>query len=135
MNGGKTMTVKDFVTITCTTYQEIRINEYEGDRHTGNRWVIEKGDNYAGIIPENILNREVITIVPYFSGISVEIEAKETPLHTYRIQYTETYSKIYDVRGTSYENAKDMLLADIAKGKENGPEECINSKCELIDIL
>ena len=132
MKGANTMTVKDLLSITCTDYQEIRINEYINSEATGNKWIIEKGSHYARIIPEEILNREVIVIVPYYSGISVEIESPV--LHTYSIKCTEIYSKTYEVEATSYEKAKDKLIDDIANGREKTPDECVNRTLEFIDV-
>ena len=45
----------------------------------------------------------------------------------YALEYFETYSRTYEVRAHSRENAETQLLEDIGNGYENGPEECIDA--------
>ena len=132
------MTVKDFLSITCTDYQEIRIDEYINSGATGNKWIIEKGSHYIGIIPEDILNREVIEIVPYYAGISVVIESvekseQEQALNTYCFKYTEIYSKTYDVEAKSYQDAYDKIVDGINDGTEKAPDELVKTMLELLN--
>ncbi len=71
------MLVKDLISKIVDSYQEIVINEYKGDEHTGRRWIIEPhARNYTNI-PEEIWNTEISMIVPYYSRISIEVEADE----------------------------------------------------------
>lgn len=52
----------------------------------------------------------------------------------YEIRYTETYARTYYVTADSFEEAKDKLFEMINDGKEKGPDECINSNFELVDV-
>lgn len=56
-------------------------------------------------------------------------------MKTYRIKYIEKYQKWYDVEANSMEEAKAKLLDDIMNGKVDGPEECIDSGCEEVEII
>lgn len=50
----------------------------------------------------------------------------------YILRYKETYSRDYEVKANSLDEAKARLLTDIYTGKENPPEECCNSSCEEV---
>jgi len=50
---------------------------------------------------------------------------------TFDIQFTETYSKLYEgIEAESFEKATEKLWEDIAEGREEGPDECVNSDFE-----
>lgn len=52
----------------------------------------------------------------------------------YNIRYTETYQRWYEIEANSQEEAEEKLLDVIMNGKEKGPDECCDSKCEVIEI-
>lgn len=45
----------------------------------------------------------------------------------YTIEYTETYSDIYKVKASSFDEACEILAGWIGCGKANGPDQCIDS--------
>ena len=50
---------------------------------------------------------------------------------TFDIQFTETYSKLYEgIEAESFEEATEKLREDIMNGREEGPDECVNSDFE-----
>lgn len=67
------MTVKEFLSKITDSYQEIAINEYDGREHTG-RWLVALHSVDYASIPEEIQNREISAIIPYYGRISVEVE-------------------------------------------------------------
>lgn len=68
------MTVGELISKIPDSYVELAINEYEGAEHTGRRYIIEKHSTDYKHIPEDVLNKEVKIIVPYYDRISIEIE-------------------------------------------------------------
>ena len=50
----------------------------------------------------------------------------------YSIRYTETYQRWYDVEANSPEEAEEKLLHAIMDGKVKAPDECCDSKCEVM---
>lgn len=68
------MLVKDLISKIADSYQEIVINEYKGNEHTGRRWIIEPHSIDFTNIPKDIWNTEIKEIVPYYDRISIEIE-------------------------------------------------------------
>lgn len=68
------MLVKDLIFKIVDSYQKIVINEYEGFKHTGRRWIIEPHSVDFTNIPKDIWNTEIREIIPYYDKISVEIE-------------------------------------------------------------
>ena len=51
-------------------------------------------------------------------------------MRTYSIDYTEVYSKNYEVEANTFEEAKEKLREDILIGDTDAPECCINSYFE-----
>lgn len=51
-------------------------------------------------------------------------------MRTYSIDYTEVYSKNYEVKANTFEEAKEKLREDIFIGDTDAPECCINSYFE-----
>ena len=50
---------------------------------------------------------------------------------TFDIQFTETYSKLYEgIEAESFVEATEKLWEDIAEGRKEGPDECVNSDFE-----
>lgn len=75
------MTVEGFIKITPGSYVDLAINEYEGDKNI-RRVVLEKNKWSAADIPEDLLKKEIVAIIPYFNIISLEVNAEpETWLH------------------------------------------------------
>lgn len=68
------MTVWELVSKMPYSYLELVINEYDGLDHTGRRYTIEKHSTDYAHIPEDIWNKEVSIIVPYYGRISIEVE-------------------------------------------------------------
>ena len=68
------MQVKGLLEKNSDSCQEIAINEYSGQEHTGRRIIIKPHQTDFSGIPEDILAAEVSMIVPYYCRISVEIE-------------------------------------------------------------
>lgn len=48
-------------------------------------------------------------------------------VRTFDIEYTETYANTYTVEAETFEEAIEKLLEDIMNGREEGPEDCVNS--------
>ena len=69
------MLVKDFFSKIPGSYVEIAVNEYKGNDHTGRRWVFKPYESAKGKLPDDVWNKEVSAIIPYYDRISVEIEA------------------------------------------------------------
>lgn len=67
------MKVCDLISIMPDTYCEIAINEYDGVKHTGRRYVIPEHSTDFTHIPADIWNHEVSAMMPYFGRISIEI--------------------------------------------------------------
>lgn len=68
------MTVGELISKIPDSYVELAINEYEGVEHTGRRWIIEKHSTVYTHVPEEIWNKEVEMIIPYYNRISIEVE-------------------------------------------------------------
>ena len=45
----------------------------------------------------------------------------------FELTYYETYERTYTVKASSLEEAKEQLLEDIENGRENGPDQCVDS--------
>ena len=69
------MTVAEVLGAIKDNYVEVRVNEYRGLDHTGVRYVFEPHKLNVSVLPQNIQNREVTEIVPYWDSISVDIDA------------------------------------------------------------
>ena len=69
------MTVKEFISKTPDSYMELSISEYSGDDLV-RRIICKKHEWHSTYIPESVLNNEVIMIVPYYSRISLVVDAK-----------------------------------------------------------
>ena len=69
------MKVKDLISRIFNRNVEIAVNEYNGDEHTGRRWIIPPRSNDCTHIPDDVWNSDVSMIVPYYERISIEIEA------------------------------------------------------------
>ena len=68
------MLVKDLISKIVDSYQKIVINEYEGFKHSGRRWIIDLHSIDFTNIPKDIWNTEIRGIVLYYDRISIEIE-------------------------------------------------------------
>ena len=68
------MTVGELISKIPDSYVELAINEYDGLDHTGRRYTIERHSTDYTHIPEDIWNKEVRMIVPYYDRISIEVE-------------------------------------------------------------
>lgn len=53
----------------------------------------------------------------------------------YSIKYIETYQRWYDVEANSPEEAEEKLFEAIMNGKERGPDECVDARCEEIEEI
>lgn len=53
----------------------------------------------------------------------------------YFINYSETYSRGYEVEAENKEEAEKILLNGIGEGKYNSPDECVNAWCETERIF
>lgn len=71
------MTVGELISIIPDSYVELAINEYDGLEHTGRRYIIEKHSTDYTHIPEDIWNKKVRMLVPYYGRISIEVEKND----------------------------------------------------------
>ena len=49
----------------------------------------------------------------------------------YTVRYYECYERYYEVEANSKEEAEEKLTEDIAEGRENPPDQCYDSGCEV----
>ena len=71
------MTVGELLCKMVDSYVDIAVNEYKGAEYTGRRWIIPRHSVNYRDIPEDVWETEVSMIIPYWSHISIEIEAKD----------------------------------------------------------
>ena len=67
------MTVKEFISKTPDSYMDLAINVYE-ENELVRRIICKKHEWHNTYIPRVILNKEIETIVPYYSRISLVVE-------------------------------------------------------------
>lgn len=53
-------------------------------------------------------------------------------MSVFEIRYNETYSKSYNVKADSFEQAKDKLYNALLNGDVDGPDCCIGSSFEIV---
>ena len=68
------MTVKDFISKILDSYQEITINEYDDWERIGRRWIIESHSKDYRHIPDEIWNKEIRAIIPYYDENFIDVE-------------------------------------------------------------
>lgn len=67
------MTAKVIATI-LNRHQKIFIYEHNGQKYTGRMWVIEPPEKDYKHIPEEIWNKEVMTIIEYDDKLVIDVE-------------------------------------------------------------
>lgn len=121
------MLVKDLISKIVDSYQKIVINEYEGFKHTGRRWIIEPHSIDFTNIPKDIWNTEIREIVPYYDRISIEIEKQWNVKSIFRIggrkmREKEIINMIDDRLSMAYKvldgDDHSIIIKDRATGKE-----------------
>lgn len=65
---------------------------------------------------------EVISSLPIYDNEYLEGKEEE-----FELTYYETYEGTYTVKASNLEEAKEQLLEDIRNGRENGPDQCVDS--------
>ena len=70
------MTVGELISKIPDSYVELAINEYDGLEHTGRRYIIEKHAKDYTHIPEDVWNKNVRMIIPYYDRIRIEVDKK-----------------------------------------------------------
>ena len=52
----------------------------------------------------------------------------------YSVTYHETYAENYEIEANSPEEAEEILRYRIQEGKEDGPENCCDSWCDVTEL-
>lgn len=52
----------------------------------------------------------------------------------YSVTYHETYEENYEIEANSPEEAEEILRYRIQEGKEDGPENCCDSWCDVTEL-
>ena len=67
------ITVKEFILMTVNNYTDLTVNEYDGNKNV-RRIVMDKGKWSVSDIPDDLLNRKITSICPYYDRISLEVD-------------------------------------------------------------
>ena len=69
------MTVNEFLTKTIDSYMDLAICEYKGDQ-IQRRITADKHKWFCADIPDDLKEKEIASIVPYYSRIVIEVNAE-----------------------------------------------------------
>lgn len=67
------ITVKEFILMTVNNYTGLAVNEYDGNKNI-RRVVMEKGKWSVSDMPDDLLERKITFICPYYDRISLEVD-------------------------------------------------------------